>query len=125
MREVQGSEPVKGNDGSRKRASEDVVIEEEGFEVDQAGEIGDWASERVSFEAQDPELVQAVETAVGESAVEAVGFKNESNDSGLRRATDARPAAVAAVGRGAVDEESEAVAQISLRFEGQQRRRVR
>lgn len=37
-----------------------VVVEKEGFEVDETGEIGDRAGDGVAFEAQDAELIEIV-----------------------------------------------------------------
>lgn len=48
---------MEGRERRRKRTHEGVAVEEEGFEVGEAGEVGNGSSERVVLQTQDSELV--------------------------------------------------------------------
>jgi len=61
---------VEAGDGGGKVAGEVVVVEEEGFEIEEAGEVGDLGGEGVPLEAEDAELVELVEGLVIQNSSE-------------------------------------------------------
>ncbi|KAE8076471.1 hypothetical protein FH972_015118 [Carpinus fangiana] len=64
LREVDNFEVVEGGVGGGKVTGEVVVVEEEGFEIEEAGEVGDLSKEGVALEAEHPKLVELVEDIV-------------------------------------------------------------
>lgn len=84
---------MEGEDRRRESSVELVPAEEERFEVDERGEVGNGAEEGVVLEAQDSELVETAESRRGEVAAKADAGEDEANDAALR-AFDASPLAV-------------------------------
>lgn len=69
------------------------MVKEDGFEIDERGEIGEGAEEGVVFETQHSELVEAAEGGGGDCAPEAEALNDVANNTALG-AFDASPLAV-------------------------------
>lgn len=89
--------------GRRERTGEIVVVEDEGFEVEELGEVGERSGERVVSETQDSELVEAREGVRGEGSSEAGAAEDEPDDAVLD-ALDALPLAVVEAVGGGIEE---------------------
>lgn len=107
---------MEGEEGEGEGAGEAVVVEIEGFEIGEVGEVGHGAGEGIELEAEDPELVEAGEGGVGKRAVEAEGLENQAGDAGGGRAGDAGPAA----GGGGEGREEEAAGGVGGGLEGEE-----
>lgn len=68
MGDINGTEPMEGEERRWERAGEGVVVEKEGFEVDKSGEVGNGSGERVVLQTQDSELVKAGQCVGSENA---------------------------------------------------------
>lgn len=69
------------------------MVEEEGFQVDETGDVGDGPGEGVVLQAEDPELVESTQRARRENAAEVQTLDDQSNHSALK-ARDSHPFAV-------------------------------